>query len=193
MGREVEMRAQSQQGVHGIRGETITFKLSAQFGPTATVQPSSRTTGRIAGACRLDAQQPVGRNEIDISDPSNHWCLAYNICAGIKSVESPETDINEWAAHTNLQNTATNLLRRSGCLLDKDLYDRSDLAKIQHYLNQRFPKTFRLVLVQMNKILFKGPPAKHVIALRHSHEHFTLIRNLAVQMNVSEQNLLVWN
>jgi hypothetical protein len=182
MAREVEMRAQSQQGVHGIQGETVTFKLCAQF-PTLSA-PRIRMGSRLAGACRQSLQQPTRRNEIDISDPTNRLCLAYNVCAGIRRVEDPHTDLNTWAAQTNLHTTACNLLSNAGCKLDKRFYKKSDIDKIQNYLNRKFPETFRLVVVQLNKIQYKGPPARHLIVLRFAQNHFTLLRNLAVYMKV---------
>lgn len=166
MAREVERHAQSQQGQYALQGAQISFKLSAQF-------------ARVAGACRRrDATTVNRRNEIDVSDSKNRWCLAYAIRAGLRRARVPQTNLHEWASNVSLEQKARKLLSNAGCSLTKRYYDLEDAERIQAHLNIQTPGKYRLVVVEMNCVRFKGPPAQHVIPLRYANRHFTLVTSL---------------
>ena len=71
-------------------------------------------------------------------------------------------------------------MQESAIALDKATYDLIDVGKIQHYLNNMFPKTYRLVVFHkeaLNNPVFIGPKAEKDICLYLYNSHFGLFKN----------------
>lgn len=177
LGREVERHVQSQKPDFQMSGTRFEFKLTAQWNQN--------------GACRNLLTAKL-RTEIDISNPNNNYCLVYALLAGIKqsklNLTNPnqmEKQIEEWARNTDLQTRANLLLKNAGCSTTKSSYNLKDVETLQNYLNQLYPNRYRIIVVETNIILFKGPEAQNLIPIRLNNNHFTLIKNLATHFGVS--------
>lgn len=182
MSREVERRKQSDDEMAEIRNLKMQFKLTLQWQQQQGFQ----------GACRPLNQRQNTSNEIDVSNPENNHCLAYTILAGIKLnklkrrfKKSTNQRLIHWAENSGLGQQAQVLLEAAGCQLNKESYGLVDLEAIQLYLNRVYPQKFRLILVNLNTILWKGPQAEQLICIQHQDNHFTLIKNLAAYFGVN--------
>lgn len=177
LSREVERHVQSQHGGFQIAGLQVDFKLTAQYLP--------RNQSTLVGACRRLKTSKM-RSEIDVSNSKNRFCLVYSILAGIKmhtctlkNKNKMEVFLHEWAVKKNLEKRAIKLLQKAGCSTTKRYYDLEDCDRIQTYLNKCAPKTFRIVIVESTKFVYKAPIAKFCIAIRLFQKHFTLIQNVS--------------
>lgn len=180
LSREVERHVQSGDESLQLRGLQILFKMTGQW-----------SDEQIEGACIKKPNLPFS-GEIDISESSNNYCLFYAILAGIQcsklklsSKQLLEKAIYKWAKKTNVLKQVKYLLVNSGCSLNKSSYNLKHVQAIQNYLNRIYPNEFRIVVATFNSIVFKGPPAKHLIPIKFFDQHFTLLKNLAHYFGVS--------
>ena len=127
-----------------------------------------------------------------VNNPSDYWCLSRAIIIGMRyrqlfaTVDGPAAFGNasrSFAAFCNRQyehrQEAGELLRDSGCALDKTTYGLEDVRRIQQLLDERFgANEVRIVIFRKNKIVFKGTnprPARFNLCLLLENCHFSFI------------------